>query len=133
MYFSEFLETCTIRWVSFCKGEVGMAGETPFLFWSEETALTGRGWAAAVYPAGVPLHTPAHPDGIQTAGSSASRARTRAGKYQGRPCHDTPGRWTRCTGLRSIPGRPRRNDRGGAVGWRACAVCPIGHAQTDKK
>lgn len=24
--------------------------------------MTGRGWAAAIYPAGIPLPTPAHPD-----------------------------------------------------------------------
>lgn len=40
----------------------------------------------------------------------------------------TPKRWTRCTGLHSIPDRPRRVDRTG--GGRA--VCPIGHAQTGK-
>lgn len=33
------------------------------------------------------------------------RQNTRAGKYQGRT--RTPGRWTRCTGLHSIPDRPR--------------------------
>lgn len=39
------------------------------------------------------------------------------GKYQGRPCkaRHTPGRWARCTGMYSIPDRPRRVDRGGGV------------------
>ena len=39
----------------------------------------------------------------------------RADKYQGRPCHaptHTPKRWTRCTGLHTIPDRPRRDDQG---------------------
>jgi hypothetical protein len=31
----------------------------------------------------------------------------------------TPGRWTRCTGLHSIPDRPRRVDRNGGGRWRA--------------
>lgn len=31
----------------------------------------------------------------------------------------TPGRWTRCTGLHSIPDRPRWVDRNGGGRWRA--------------
>ena len=44
------------------------------------------------------------------------------GKYQGRPCRapsHTPGHWTRCTGLHSIPDEPRRVDRDGGGRWRA--------------
>ena len=35
----------------------------------------------------------------------------------------TPGHWTRCTGLHSIPDRPRRDDRNGGKRW-GLAVCP---------
>ena len=34
----------------------------------------------------------------------------------------TPGRWTRCTGLHSIPDRPRGVDRNGCGRWRAWSV-----------
>ena len=58
-----------------------------------------------------PLPTPAHPERLSSTGSSAGRARyTRADKYQ---CIPQPGRWTRCTGLHSIPDRPRRDNRTG--------------------
>ena len=65
---------------------------------------------AAIYPAGGDPSAPAHPDGLHITGSRAGRARTRADKYQGIP---PPKRWTRCTGLHSIPDRPRRADRNG--------------------
>ena len=72
MYFSENLETCTIRWVSFCEG-----GGAFFIF-SVVERLTGQGWAAAVYPAGGNPSTPAHPERLHGTGSIAGRARTRA-------------------------------------------------------
>lgn len=34
----------------------------------------------------------------------------------------TPGRWTRCTGLHSIPDRPRGADRTGGGRWKACSL-----------
>lgn len=83
--------------------------KTPFSLKNFIAALTGRGWAAAIYPAGAPLPPPARPDGLHSTGSSAGCA----------PTH-TPGRWTRCTGLHSIPGRPRRVDQDGAGGWAVC-------------
>ena len=84
--------------------------KTPFLFWRFFALLTGRGWVAAIYPAGGDPSAPAHPDGLHITGSRAGRARTRADKYQG---ISPPKRWTRCTGLHSIPDRPRRADRNG--------------------
>lgn len=81
-----------------------------FFIFSAVERLTGRGWAAAIYPAGGDPSAPAHPDGLHITGSRAGRARTRADKYQGIP---PPKRWTRCTGLHSIPDRPRRDDRTG--------------------
>ena len=82
-----------------------------------------------------PLPTPAHPERLSSTGSSAGRARyTRADKYQ---CIPQPGRWTRCTGLHSIPDRPRRDNRTGRGRWTACALCPklcrFGHSVAAQK
>lgn len=71
--------------------------------------------ALPVYPAGGPLRpsapgTPAH-----------HRQQVRPCQMQGRPRHAqtrTPGRWTRCTGLHSIPDRPRGADSTGGERWR---------------
>ena len=50
----------------------------------------------------------AHPERLHITGSSADHTR-----------HGTqPGRWTRCTGLHSIPDRPRGVDQGGGGRWR---------------
>jgi hypothetical protein len=46
-----------------------------FFIFSVVERLTGRGWAAAIYPAGTPLPTPAHPDGLHVTGSKADHAR----------------------------------------------------------
>ena len=58
--------------VSFCEDGV------VFFIFSVVERLTGRGWAAAVYPAGVPLPPPAHPDGLHSTGSSTGRTGTHA-------------------------------------------------------
>ena len=50
--------------------------------------MTGRGWAAAVYPAGAPLPHPAHPERRHTAGGRADRARCKADHAR----HDTHAR-----------------------------------------
>ena len=83
------------------------------------------------------LHTPP----VDTTAPSAP-GRTTQHKKQHRPCQNqggastradhahnrphtahTPGRWTRCTGLHSIPDRPRRVNRdGGGAGGRAQCV-----------
>ena len=50
---------------------------------------------------------------VETPAPSAP-GQTTQHRQQGRPHrarHDTPGRWTRCIGLHSIPDRPRRVDR----------------------
>lgn len=85
---------------------------TPFLFWRFFALLTGRGWAAAVYPAG------GDP-------SPSAPGQTAQHRQQGKPRHapaHTPGRWTRCTSLHSIPDRPRRADRTGGGCWTVCNV-----------
>ena len=68
-----------------------------------------------------------------TPANSSAPGRTTQHRQQHRPCQmqgrppttgrappHTPGRWTRCTGLHSIPGRPRRVDQDGAGGWAVC-------------
>lgn len=78
-------------------------------------------------------HPPAHPDRLHSTGSRADRAKTRAGKYQGR---QPPKRWTRCTGLHSIPDRPRGADQyGGGAGERAACpkLCRLGHSAAVQK
>ena len=61
--------------VSFCEDGV------VFFIFSVVGRLTGRGWAVAVYPAGVP-RPPAHPDRLHTTGNRASRARCKADRPQ---------------------------------------------------
>nr|DAH46202.1 MAG TPA: hypothetical protein [Caudoviricetes sp.] len=62
--------------------------------------------ALPVYPAGGDPGHPVHPDGLHTTGHA--------------PTH-TPGRWTRCTGLHSIPDKPRLVDQDGG-GTGECAI-----------
>ena len=53
------------------------------------------------------------------------RQQGRPCQMQGRPRHaptHTPKRWTRCTGLHSIPDRPRGNDRYGGMAMGARSV-----------
>jgi len=49
-----------------------------FFIFSVVTGLTGRGWAAAIYPAGGFLHLPAHPKWLHSTDSRAGRARCKA-------------------------------------------------------
>lgn len=105
MYFSENLEYCTMTYVSFCEDGVGMERErqkTPFLFWRFFALLTGRGWAAAVYPAG----------------GDPSPQRTRT-DYTAQAAAQAAHRHTRPDAGHAAPGRSGRR-RGGT----ACAVCP---------
>ena len=53
-----------------------------FFIFSVVKGLTGRGWAAAIYPASAPLPTPAHPERLHTTGSKAGRARCKADRPQ---------------------------------------------------
>ena len=46
-----------------------------FFILSVVEGMTWRGTPAAVYPAGVPLSTPAHPERVCSAGSSGGGAR----------------------------------------------------------
>lgn len=94
MYFSENLETCTMTDVSFCEDGVGLFY---FFRWLGDS------------PAPHPVAQYAPP-----VGGSPSAPRSTG--------HDTPGRWTRCTGLHPIPDRPRGADRTGGRRWRAGSV-----------
>lgn len=84
-----------------------------------DEVLTGRGWAAAIYPAsGDPSPQHARADcGAQATGQAVPEP----GQTTQSTTH-TPKRWTRCTGLHPIPDRPRRVDRDGGGGWTACNV-----------
>lgn len=118
MYFLEFLETCTIGWVSFCEGGVGVGKKNAenafFEFFLREVSTTPPP-AHPIYPRGGEPSTPAHPDGLHSTGSSAGRTRTRAGQVPGQAHARTLARYT---GLHSIPDRPRRVDRTGGGRWR---------------
>ena len=66
---------------------------------------------------------PIYPRGGDTSPSAPGRPTHH--RQQRRPTQGmthTPGRWTRCTGLRSIPDRPRRGDRDGGGCWTVCNV-----------
>ena len=68
------------------------------------------------------------------------RQQRRPCQMQGRPRHaptHTPGCWTRCTGLHSIPDRPRWDDRTGCGALEGVAACPklcrFGQCAVSKK
>lgn len=107
MYFSEFLETCTIRWVSFCEGGVGVGkknAENAFFEFFLQRLSTHPTPGAPCIPRRWRPQPPAHPERL----SSAGRARyTRAGKCQGR-LHKAR--------------RTRRADQDGGGRWTACNV-----------
>lgn len=53
MYFSEFLETCTIGWASFCEGRVGIGKESAFfILVGEDGAHHPPPPARPIYPRG---------------------------------------------------------------------------------
>ena len=122
MYFWEFLETCTIGWVLICEGGVGIGSTNP-----EKTPFFNFFYARCRPPH--PRRSLYAPQ-VDTPAPSAP-GRTTQHRQQHRPCQNqggastradhahnrphtahTPGRWTRCAGLHSIPDRPRR-DRSG--------------------
>lgn len=93
----------------------GYAGKAPFLnfFYARCRPPHPR---LAPYTPEVETPAPSAP------GTTAHhRQQDRPCQMQGRPrkARHTPGRWTRCTGLHSIPNRPRRADRNGGGRWRA--------------
>lgn len=130
MYFSEFLETCTIRWVLICEGGVGVGkrnSENAFFF---EKFYRGHDLP---HPRRS-LYTPR----VETPAPSAP-GRTTQHRQQRRPCQ-IPGRASvRADHATTLPDVGHvapvctryQTDR---AGWRwiACAVCLIRHAQTDK-
>lgn len=139
MFFSENLETCTIGLVSFCEGGVGVSerdAENAFFI------LVGGDGTHRPHPGlwpHSPQVAPARPDRLHITGSRADHAKTRAGKYQGRP---RKARHTRPDAGHASPVCTRyQTDRAGqivtvqAVGGRE--ACPklskIGHISAAQK
>jgi hypothetical protein len=115
LYFLEFLEICTIRWVLICEGGVGIDKrnvEIAFFEFFLREGVTTPPPARPIYPRGG--------DPSTSAPGTATHHR-RQGRPRHAPTH-TPKRWTRCTGLHSIPYRPRGADRNGGGRWRACTL-----------
>lgn len=109
MYFSEFLETCTIRWASFCEGGVGIGKESAFFI------LVGGDGTHRPHPVlwpHSPQVAPAHPDRLHSTGSRAGRAR----------CKDhtrsRPRTGTHAQTLDTL----HRVDRNGGGCWTTCNV-----------
>lgn len=71
--------------------------------------------ALPAYPAGGDLSPQRTRNDCTSQAAAQAVPEPGRGKYQGRPCkaRHTPRRWTRCTGLHSIPDRPRLDDRTG--------------------
>ena len=88
-------------WVSFVTRPIKSAF---FEFFSTRGGDRPTPGSPCITPPVQPCSHPAHRAGLHSAG------RTR---YQGRP--RMPGRWKRCAGLRSIPDRPRRENRDNIV------------------
>lgn len=111
MYFSENLEYCTMTDVSFCKDGVGVERERLFYLFRNERASPAPPPAFSPYPSGGdPNPQCARTDcTAQAAAQAVPDARqTMQGKVH------TPRPWAPCTGLHSIPDRPRLVDRDGA-------------------
>ena len=87
--------------VSFCKDGVGVERERLFM---------GFGIRATDHP--TPRLSPYTPE-VGAASSPRTAGQASAPRSTG---HDTPGHWTRCTGLHSIPDKPRRVDQDGGGG-----------------
>lgn len=66
----------------------GRQGKRLFYFGNFSRYSPGRGWVAAIYPAGGGP-APAHPDRLHSAGSVTGRAKTRAGKIPGQTAAQT--------------------------------------------
>ena len=96
--------------MSFCEGGVGVGvrnAENAFFILVGGDGTHHPHPRCSLYTPLVETAAPAHPDRLHSTG----RARTRAGQVPGQTMQGTahtPGRWTRCTGLHSIPDRPRR-------------------------
>lgn len=134
MFFSEFLETCTIRWVLICEGGVGIdkrnAENAFFEFFLREVSTAP--------PPGSP-HIPRRwrPKHHSAPGRPAHHGQQgRPCQMQGRPRHapthtrpDAGHAAPLCT--RYQTSHAEQTETAAGAGGRA--VCPIGHAQTDKK
>ena len=123
MYFLEFLETCTIGWVLICEGGVGVGKRN-----AKNAFFLGKFYRGHDLPhPRRSLHTPpvdtTAPQRTRTGCTrqTAAQAIPDARQTMQGKAH-TPGRWTRCTGLHSIPGRPRRADRDGGAGMRSACM-----------
>ena len=115
----------------FCTGKRGWVGrENAFFF---EKFYRGHD---PPHPQRSPYTPPVETPAPSAPGTTAQRRQQRRPcQMQGRPpttnsapTH-TPGRWTRCTGMHSIPDRPRRVDRGGAGGLDSLR----GASETEQK
>lgn len=87
----EFLETCTIGWVSFCEGGVGLF----YFFGGDGTDLAGLGGGC------IPRRWRPQPQRTRTACTLQAAGQTMpdiSGQTTQGTTH-TPGRWTRRTGL----------------------------------
>lgn len=112
MFLRKIFGACTIRWGLVCEDEVGLF----YFFGGNRTDRAGLGGGCiprrcTPAPSSAPGRTtPGRPYQMQ--------GQTMQDTAHGAPTH-TPGRWTRCGGLHSIPDCPRRADRNGAGRWRA--------------
>lgn len=115
MYFSEFLETCTIGWASFCEGGVGVGkrnAKNAFFF---EKFYRGHDLPhprRPLYTPPVEAPAPAHPDRLHSTGSSADRARCKPDRPQQATHRHT----------RPNAGHAAQGDRDGGECWTACNV-----------
>lgn len=120
MYFSENLEYCTMTDVSFCEDGVGMERELLFI------VRDGRGHdlphpRRSLYTPPVEATAPSAP------GRTAQHRQQRAVLDARQTAHSRPRTDTHARTLDTL----HRVDRNGG-GAGGLAVCPIGHAQTDK-
>lgn len=123
MYFSENLETCTIRWVLVCEDGVGVGkGNAFFYFGRRRRDSPPPPPALPVYPAGGDP-SPSAPGTVAHHRQQSRPRQNQGGKIPGQTAQGkahTSKRWTRCTSMHQIPDRPCWVDRTGCGRWRAC-------------
>lgn len=91
MYFLEFLETCTIRWVWICEGGVGVGNESAFFILVGEDGTHHPHPGLRPHSPQVETPAPAHLDRLHITGSRAGRARSKA-DHARQGAHAAPGR-----------------------------------------
>lgn len=112
MYFSGNLETCTIGWVSFCEGGVGVCNESAFFI------LVGGDGTHLPHPRRSLYTPPVHPCPLQRTRNDGTR------QAAGQTVLDAKqGAHTRTLHRSALDTRPpRRADRTSGVCWRAWSV-----------